>query len=106
MRSTTLPNRAADGACYPRISHLIRRYSGISTRGEIMGYAATRQALFDQIRALFEAGGTVREIARDLGLGRRRVERWVRLIAVPEHNTMAPKVCTPTYFGALLAPKG
>jgi hypothetical protein len=64
---------------------------------------ATRQALFDQIRALFEASGTVREIARDLGLGRRRVERWVRLIAVPERNTMAPKACTPAYFGALLA---
>jgi hypothetical protein len=45
---------------------------------------AARQALFDQIRALFEAGGTVREIAKELGLGRRRVERWLRLIAVPE----------------------
>jgi transposase len=65
--------------------------------------AATRQALFDHIRALFEAGGTVREIALELGLGRRRVERWVRLVAVPERNTMAPKVCTPAYFGALLA---
>jgi transposase len=64
---------------------------------------AARQALFDQIRALFEAGGTVREIAKELGLGRRRVERWVRLIAVPERNTMAPKVCTPAYFGAFLA---
>ena len=83
----------------------------LNPRGEIAeqqrstqrGRNAARQALFDQIRTLFEAGGTVREIARELGLGRRRVERWVRLIAVPERNTMAPKVCTPAYFGTLLA---
>jgi hypothetical protein len=55
------------------------------------GRNATRQALFDQIRALLEAGGTAREIALELGLGRGRVERWVGLIAVPERNTMAPK---------------
>jgi transposase len=67
------------------------------------GRTAARQALLDQIRALFDAGGTAREITRDLGLSRRRVERWVRLIAVPERNTMAPKACTPAYFGALLA---
>ena len=67
-----------------------------------LGRTAARQALFDQIRALFDAGGTIREIAQELGLGRRRVERWVRLIAVPERNTMSPKLCTPAYFGALL----
>jgi transposase len=64
---------------------------------------AARQAMFDEIRALYDAGSTVREIAQKLGLGRRRVERWVRRIDMPERNAMAPKPCTPAYFGAFLA---
>jgi hypothetical protein len=71
-----------------------------SVRG---GRDATRQVLFDEIRALYEAGSTIREIARQLNLGRRRVERWVRLIDLPERNAMAPKTCTPAYYGAFLA---
>ena len=58
---------------------------------------------FDEIRALFDAGSTVGEIAQKLGLGRRRVYRWVRRIDMPERNAMAPKPSTPAYFGAFLA---
>src|ERR1700734_2695540 len=64
---------------------------------------AVRQQLFDEIRALCEGGSSVREIARKLGLGRRRVERWVRRIDLPDLNTMASNPCTPAYFGTLLA---
>ena len=67
---------------------------------------AVRQQLFDEIRALFEGGSSVREIARKLGLGRRRVERWVRRIDLPDLNTMASNPCTPAYFGTLLARVG
>ena len=67
------------------------------------GRQAVRQELFDEIRTLFEGGSSVREIASKLGLGRRRVERWVRRIDLPDRNTMASKPCTPAYFGALLA---
>jgi hypothetical protein len=67
------------------------------------GRDAARQAMFKQIRALYDAGHTVTEIARKLGLGPRRVYRWVRCIDVPERNAMAPKTCTPAYFGAFLA---
>ena len=67
------------------------------------GRQAARQELFDEIRTLFEGGSSVRGIARKLGLGRRRVERWVRRIDLPDLNTMASKPCTPGYFGALLA---
>ena len=44
---------------------------------------AVRQQIFNEIRALFEGGNSIGEIARKLGLGRRRVERWVRRIDVP-----------------------
>jgi transposase len=63
---------------------------------------AARQQLFDQIRALFEGGNSIGEIARKLGLGRRRVERWVRRIDVPDPNTMASTPSSPVYFGVLL----
>ena len=67
------------------------------------GRDAARRAMFDEIRALYEAGSTVTEIARKLGLGPRRVYRWVRRIEVPETSVMAPKPCTPAYFEAFLA---
>ena len=63
---------------------------------------ADRQAVFDEIRALYDTGKTVREISGQLGLGRRRVERWVRRIAPPERNIMEPKPCTPAGFGDFL----
>jgi transposase len=82
-------DRCSDVAAHER---LVRR-----------GREATRQAMFDEIRTLYESGSNVRDIARKLGLGRRRVERWVRLIDLPELNVMAPKLCTPAYFEAFLA---
>ena len=63
---------------------------------------AVRQQIFNEIRALFEGGNAIGEIARKLGLGRRRVERWVRRIDVPDHNTMASTPSSPAYFGVLL----
>jgi hypothetical protein len=63
---------------------------------------AVRQQLFDEIRALFEGGSSIGEIAHKLGLGRRRVERWVRRIDLPDRNTMASTPSTPAYFGVLL----
>ena len=66
------------------------------------GRLAARQQLFDEIRALFEGGNSIGEIARKLGLGRRRVERWVRRIDLPDRNTMASTPSTPAYFSVLL----
>ena len=63
---------------------------------------AVRQQIFNEIRALFEGGNSIGEIARKLGLGRRRVERWMRRIGVPDHNTMASTPSSPAYFGVLL----
>ena len=67
------------------------------------GRLAVRQELFDEIRALFEGGDSVKEIARKLGLGLRRVERWVRRIELPDLSTIESKPCTPAHFGTLLA---
>ena len=80
------------------------RYSDTAERERLRRRRrAARQAMFDEIRVLYDAGSTVREIAQKLGLGHRRVYRWVRRIDMPERNAMAPKPCTPAYFGAFLA---
>jgi transposase len=85
---TTPPDCASDVA---EQTHLMRR-----------GRLAARQQLFDEIRALFEGGNPIGEIARRLGLGRRRVERWVRRIDLPDRNTMASTPSNPAYFSVLL----
>jgi transposase len=64
---------------------------------------AGQKVMFDEIRALYEAGSTVSKISRKLGLGLRRVHRWVCRIDFPERNVMAPKPSTPAYFGTFLA---
>jgi transposase len=63
---------------------------------------AIRQQIFNEIRVLFEGGNSIGEIARKLGLGRRRVERWVRRIDVPDPSTMASTPSSPAYFSVLL----
>jgi hypothetical protein len=70
---------------------------------------AARQAMFDEIRALFDAGSTVGEIPQKRGLGRRRVYRWVRRIDMPERNAMPPNplrrpISVPSWHEA--GPKG
>ncbi|TDX60437.1 transposase [Methylosinus sp. sav-2] len=64
---------------------------------------AAREARFEEIKVLFEAGKTITAIARELGLGRRRVERWTRFLVLPERNVMAPTASTPARFEAFLA---
>jgi transposase len=86
-----LPARSDRRSDAPARTRLIRR-----------DRQAVRQQIFNEIRALFEGGNSIGEIARKLGLGRRRVERWVRRIDVPDPNTMASTPSSPAYFGVLL----
>ena len=64
---------------------------------------ANRQALFDKIRELYNAGKTVSAIAREVGFGRKSVDRWVRLLVLPVRTSMMPKTqSTPAYHEAFL----
>jgi len=64
---------------------------------------ANRQALFDKIRELYNAGKTVSAIARVVGFGGKSVARWVRLLVLPARNSMMPKTqSTPVYHEAFL----
>src|ERR1700733_12386058 len=44
-----------------------------------------------RVRHLQDLPVTIRDIAQELGLGLRRVQRWGRLIELPARNVMAPK---------------
>jgi len=93
---STRPSASVTGD-QSRVSEVERQTLGRQSRD------ADRQALFDQIRALYDADVTIKEIAQELSLGVRRVQRWVRLIELPARNVMAPKPCTPAYHGWYLA---
>lgn len=46
-----------------------------------------------------KAGGLkVTEMAKELGLNRRRLDRWLRLDALPERNRMQPRPGMPEAF--------
>jgi transposase len=47
--------------------------------------------LFQTIRRMKSAGMKVSQIARHLGINRRRIDRWVRLDTLPERNRMEPR---------------
>jgi transposase len=58
----------------------------------------SRQAIFDQIRTLRDAGTSIRDIAQETGFGQRSIRKWLKFRAPPERCATAPKPCSPAYF--------
>ncbi len=58
----------------------------------------SRQAIFDQIHILREAGTSIGDIARQTGFGQRSIRKWLKFTAPPERRATAPKPCSPNYF--------
>jgi Transposase len=58
----------------------------------------SRQAIFDQIHSLREAGNSIGDIARQTGFGSRTIRKWLKFDAPPERRATAPKPCSPNYF--------
>src|SRR6201999_2403896 len=54
--------------------------------------------LFQTLHRMRAAGLKVSEIAKELGLNRRRLDRWLRLDALPERNRMQPRPGMPEAF--------
>ena len=93
--------RSSDGA--PERSDSRRVSQGAHRHFAQRAARAAQLARFAEIKVLYEAGESITAIARALGLGRRRVERWSRFIVLPERNAMEPKACTPAHFEAFLS---
>ena len=58
----------------------------------------SRQAVFDQIHILREAGTSIGDIARQTGVGPRSIRTWLKFTAPPERRATTPKPCSPNYF--------
>ena len=59
--------------------------------------------LFQTLHRMKAAGLTVTDIAKQLGLNRRRLDRWLRLDTLPERNRMQPRPGMVESFRELLA---
>jgi transposase len=58
--------------------------------------------LFQTIQRMKSAGMKVSQIARHLGINRRRIDRWVRLDTLPERNRMEPRPGMVEWFRGYL----
>jgi transposase len=61
-----------------------------------------KKKLFARIRALHLSGWTASAIVRETGVGRRRVDKWIRCTQLPARNEMEPKPTSPRFFAAHL----
>ena len=58
----------------------------------------SRQAIFDQIHTLRDAGTSIGDIARQTGFGPRSIRKWLKFTTPPERRATAPKPCSPNHF--------
>jgi hypothetical protein len=79
---------------------------GPGGRGEVaehrhltkQAHRRSRQAIFDQLRTLRDAGNSIGDIARETGFGPRSIRKWLKFNAPPDRRATAPKPCSPSYF--------
>ncbi len=86
-------------ACSPRgeLEAAVHRHLVKQARRDV------RQAMFDRVRALRDAGNSLIAIIRETGLNWRTVAKWARLAAFPPRRIMTPKPSSPLYCQEHLA---
>jgi hypothetical protein len=60
------------------------------------GQGAVDMGLYARAKEPFLRGFL--KLTNGLGLSRKRVDKWIRLPALPERNAMTPTPCTPAFF--------
>ena len=90
LSSQTPPRAKPEGE---NKTHQIRvRSRGIEHRREIVQqHRQEKIELFQKAQQMKAAGMKVTEIARQLGVNRRRLDKWVRLKEFPERSRMQPR---------------
>jgi len=61
-----------------------------------------KEELFARVQALYVSGRRASVIVRETGVGRRRVDKWIRCTQRPPRNEMEPKPTSPRFFAAHL----
>ena len=59
-----------------------------------------KKKLFARVRALYLSGRRASAIVRETGVGRRRVDKWIRCTQLTTRNEMEPKPTSPRFFAA------
>jgi len=99
LSHTQMPEEASEGAG-PAILPRQKRTSGERVRSE--GSRQRRLALYRQVQELYQQGGTILGIARQLHLGHRRVRNFVRSPNFPEWGKPARTSSTIDPYRAYL----
>ncbi len=83
-----------------RLERPLRTTASAAIEGEDdrAGLHSFRQAKFEQVRSLYDAGRTATAITQELGLSRKRVDKWIRLRELPDRNASAPTAKSPAYY--------
>src|ERR1700723_3465064 len=66
------------------------------------GAVRAKKKLFARVRALHLSGRRASAIVRETGVGRRRVDKWIRCTQLPTRSEMEPKPTSPRFFAAHL----
>jgi transposase len=61
-----------------------------------------KKELFARVRALHLSGRSASAIVRETGVGRRRVDKWIRCTQLPTRSEMEPKPTSPRFFASHL----
>jgi transposase len=93
LPAPSVPMPESTDAVEPRKGRQFRTRSRVQQQATEAARQRRQQQLelFAEIKKMKAAGLKVSQIAAQLGLNRRRIDRWVRLDALPERNRMAPR---------------
>ena len=97
--SSARPLLPADGDKAATSCGVRDKHGGVEHRRLIrMANLRSRQAIFDEVRALRSNGRTISDIVRQTGFDRRTVAKWIQADALPQRNASAAKTTSPRYF--------
>jgi transposase len=88
---------------WPIQSHVPKPGPEASGGAEAAHSSSSLHEAFTRVRTLQATGRSVADIVRITGLSRKRVDKWVRLDALPERNVAAPTSASPARFHAYMA---
>ena len=84
--------RTGNAALHDFIELLVIALCGVLSGGQ----GAVDMGLYARAKEPFLRGFL--KLTNGLGLSRKRVDKWIRLPALPEHNAMTPTPYTPAFF--------
>lgn len=95
-----LPSSHGDGGRSPAVVGSPRGQPAVADHRQLVrkAHLRSRQAIFDHMRMLRDAGTSISDIAKRTGFDRRSIKKWLQQTAPAERRARMPKPCSPLYF--------